>query len=109
LAEKPQDTVRELQQLVVAYAKQETVEPIKGLGKYAGFGVAGAALLGLGVVFMAIGLLRLLQDETGSTFTGAWSFVPYVIVIVVSGIIAALAWAARGKRKNKTSGARSTT
>jgi hypothetical protein len=109
LAEKPQDTVRELQALVVAYAKQETIEPIKGLGRYAGFGIAGATLLGLGVVFLAIGLLRLLQDETGTTFTGAWSFVPYVIVIAVSGIVAALVWTARGKRKAKTSAARSTT
>jgi hypothetical protein len=108
LADNPQDTVRELRVLVVEYAKQETVEPIKGLGKYAGFGIGGAALLGLGTVFFAIGLLRLLQDETGTTFTGAWSWVPYVIVIAVSILIAAIVWMLRGKRKRKASDARST-
>jgi hypothetical protein len=99
LADNPQETVRELRELVVAYAKQETVEPIKGLGRYVAFGLAGAALLGMGVVFLAIGALRALQDETGSTFTGAWSWVPYLIVVVGSAILAVIAWAARGKRK----------
>ena len=40
--------VRELRELVVAYAKQETVEPIKGLGRYVGFGLGAGILIGLG-------------------------------------------------------------
>jgi Putative Actinobacterial Holin-X, holin superfamily III len=106
LADKPQETVRELRELVVGYAKQETIEPLKGLGRYAGFGIAGAFLMGVGVVFLAIGGLRALQDETGTALTGNWSWVPYLAVVVVSGILAAIAWRARGKRK--TSGARRT-
>ena len=35
----------------------------------------------MGVVFAAVGVLRVVQQET-SAFDGNWSFVPYVIVIV---------------------------
>jgi hypothetical protein len=99
LAENPQQTIRELRELVVEYAKQETVEPLKGLGRYVGWGIAGALMLGLGVVFLAIGALRALQEETYPHLTGNWSWVPYAIVVFGSLVIAGLAWMARGKRK----------
>jgi cytochrome b subunit of formate dehydrogenase len=101
LADNPQETVRELRELVVAYAKQETVEPLKGLGRYAGWGIAGALLMCVGIAFLAIGGLRALQTQTGSTFHGNWSWAPYAIVVVGSIIIAGLVWMARGKRKTK--------
>ena len=50
MADNPQQTIRELKDLVVAYAKQETIDPIKGLGRFVGFGVGGAVLLGTGVL-----------------------------------------------------------
>ena len=74
--------VAELWELVVAYFKQETTEPLKSLGRVIGFGIAGSLAIGVGVVFVAIGGLRLLQDETDA-FHGNWSFVPYVIMIVL--------------------------
>ena len=40
--------------------------PLKSLGRVVGFGLAGRSLLGFGVVFVAVGGLRLLQDETGA-------------------------------------------
>jgi hypothetical protein len=101
LADNPQETIRELRELVVAYAKQETVEPLKGLRRYALAGIAGAFLMGLGFVFLAIGGLRALQDETSTTFTGNWSWAPYGIVVFGSGVLAGLVWSARGKRKSK--------
>lgn len=100
MADKPKDTVRELKELVVAYAKQETVEPLKGLGRYVGFGIGGALLLGVGLFFLAIGALRALQTETGTRFTGNWSWAPYAIVLVGLVVFAALAWAARGRRRS---------
>jgi hypothetical protein len=99
VADNPQETVRELQALVIAYAKQETLEPIKGLGRYVGLGLAAAVLMGTGVMFLELGALRILQDETGTTFTGNWSWAPYAIVVVASAIVAALVWYARGRRK----------
>jgi hypothetical protein len=74
--------VAELWELVVAYFKQETTGPLKSLGRVIGFGIAGSLAIGVGVVFIAVGGLRLLQHETDA-FHGNWSFVPYLIMIVL--------------------------
>ena len=50
--------------MLVAYVKQETLEPIKGLGRFALFGVLGSLLIGTGVVLLSVGILRALQTET---------------------------------------------
>jgi hypothetical protein len=81
--------VAELWELLVAYFKQETTEPLKSLGRVIAFGIAGSLAIGVGVVFIAIGGLRLLQYETDA-FHGNWSFVPYVIMIVLLLGMAAL-------------------
>jgi Putative Actinobacterial Holin-X, holin superfamily III len=95
--------VAELWELVVAYFKQETVVPLQKLGRYLGLGVAGSLLLGLGVVFLGMSGLRALQTETGDTFTGDWSWVPYLIVFVGLIVGAAISWKARGAlRKEST-------
>jgi Putative Actinobacterial Holin-X, holin superfamily III len=95
--------VAELWELVVAYFKQETVVPLQKLGRYLGLGVAGSVLLGLGVVFLGMSGLRALQTETGDTFTGDWSWVPYLIVFVGLMVGAAISWKARGAlRKEST-------
>lgn len=81
-------------QLVVDYVKQETLEPLKGLGRYMLFGVVGSVALAIGLVILAVGFLRLLQGETGTTFAGNWSWVPYVICAVAVLMVAAMAvWA----------------
>ena len=103
MADNPQQTIRELRDLVVAYAKQETVEPIKGLGKFIGFGLAGAVLMGFGIMFVAIGVLRVLQEETFPHLTGNWSWVPYAVVVVATGLLSLLFFKiaqTRAKRKS---------
>src|SRR5204862_4788182 len=50
--------LQELWQLVVAYFKQETVEPVNALGRFVGFGVAGSLMLGVGIVLIVLGGLR---------------------------------------------------
>lgn len=94
--------VAELWDLVRAYAKQETIEPVKGLGRFLAFGVAGSVLLGIGAVFVLVGLLRALQTETGSVFDGNWSWVPYLITLVVSAAIVGLAASKMAKRSRTT-------
>lgn len=93
---------QELFQLVVGYAKQETTEPIKNLGRFIKYGLAGALLGSLGAVLLLLGGLRLLQTETGDAFDGNWSFVPYVVVLIVGGAIAggALRSISRGQRRD---------
>ena len=85
------DESQEIVTLVVDYIKQETLEPVKGLGRYIVFGVAGSVALSIGLAVLAVGFLRLLQGETGSTFTGNLSWIPYVICAVLVVGIAAIA------------------
>jgi hypothetical protein len=91
----------ELWDLVRAYAKQETVEPLKGLGRSVGFGLLGALSIGTGVVLLAVAVLRALQTETGDTFDGNWSWVPYLIVLVLCSVVTVLALKGTSKRKRK--------
>jgi hypothetical protein len=83
--------VEELWSLVVAYAKQETVGPLKGLLRFVAFGLAGSLLLGLGVVLLVLGGLRALQTETDAHFTGKLSFLPYLFALVGTVVIMMLA------------------
>jgi hypothetical protein len=100
VADNPQQTIRELKELVIAYAKQETVDPLKGLGRYVAFGLAGALLLGTGVTFLAVGALRALQgDHDGPHFTGNWSWAPYAIVVIGALAIAAASWFVGTKKR----------
>lgn len=85
----------ELRDLVVAYFKQETVAPLRRLGRYLAWGVVGSFLMGTGVLLLALGLLRLLQNKTGSTFSGDWSWAPYLIVFAALLAGAAVTWTAR--------------
>jgi hypothetical protein len=81
----------ELKEMTVSYAKQETIDPIKGLGRFVGFGVGGSMLLGIGLCLLCLAALRALQTETDGTFDGFWSWAPYFITTVVIAIFAFLA------------------
>ncbi len=87
----------ELRELVVAYARQETVAPLKGLVRFVLYGVAGSAALGIGVVLLVLAGLRALQTETGSTFHGKLSWIPYLCAVGACGMVAGLAVSRVGK------------
>lgn len=90
--EKPLPTLlSELWDLVVTYAKQETVDPLRSLGRFIGFGIAGAILMVLGLALVSVGGLRVLQAETGDHLTGNLSWVPYGIVAAFCLAVAGLA------------------
>jgi len=78
-------------QLTVDYLKQETVEPLRGLGRFLYMGIAGSFFLAGGILLILIGVLRLLQTETGTALTGDWSWVPYAVVIVLGLIVIGVA------------------
>jgi hypothetical protein len=107
VADNPQQTVRELKDLVVAYAKQEAAEPLLGLKRFVAFGLAGALLIGTGVGFLAVGALRALQGNRGWLVHGNWSWVPYAVVVIGLFVIAGLVWAARSSRSKKKRSTRS--
>lgn len=81
----------ELFQLVVDYAKQETLGPVKGLARFVLLGVSGSIALSVGATVLLVALLRALQTETGSTFGGHLSWLPYVITAGAAMTLAALA------------------
>jgi Putative Actinobacterial Holin-X, holin superfamily III len=102
VAEKsPQQTIRDLKDLVVAYAKQELLDPLKGLGRYLGFGIGGAFLLGIGIFFLAMGVLRLLQTQTGRWFHDWRSFIPYLIVVAFLLLVAGFCWMSAMRKKER--------
>jgi hypothetical protein len=82
---------RDLLELVIDYAKQETLGPLKGLVRFAAFGVSGSLALSVGVVVLLVALLRALQTETGATFGGELSWLPYVITAGAALLVAGLA------------------
>lgn len=88
----------ELWDLVRAYAKQETLQPLKGLARYAAFGLAGSLLLGTGVVLLVLAVLRVLQGQTGEAFDGNWSFAPYLLTLVLCVAVIGAALSALRKK-----------
>jgi hypothetical protein len=91
----------DLKDLTVSYAKQETVDPIKGLARYVGLGVAGSLCVGMGVILLALGGLRALQTQTGTAFTGNLSWLPYVITLVFLAVVIAAAVYAISKESRR--------
>jgi hypothetical protein len=90
-------------QLTVDYLKQEVVEPLRGLGRFLYMGIAGSFFLAFGLLLILLGVLRLLQTETGTALNGDWSWVPYAVVVVlgvaVIGVAALRIQAGPGQRK----------
>jgi len=79
-------------QLVVDYVKQETVDPIRALGKFLAYGTVGAFSMGLGVLFLLVAVLRALQEET-SVFHGNLSWIPYFLVLIFAlGVLVFGGW-----------------
>ena len=95
---REQPSVGGLVQMVKDYARQETVGPIKGAGRWAAFGGIGAVLMGVATILLMLGVLRLLQTETDA-FAGQWmSLIPYCVALIVALVVIAIA-ASRITRK----------
>lgn len=70
------------------YLLQETVEPAKKLGRYAGYAIGAAAAFALGALFLAIAgarlIIRVLPDGP------YWQGLGYVLAATALGIVAAV-------------------
>ena len=82
----------DLVDLVVSYARQETIGPLRGAGRWILWGLVSMAFVSVGMVLLALGGLRLIQDVSGSAFSGAFSWVPYAMTVVVAGAVVAVAF-----------------
>ncbi len=79
---------RDTTTLVRDYLVQETVDPLRTLGRCVACGHARLVLRRHGDLMLLVALLRLLQDETGA-FDGNLSWIPYLIVTVVAAVVIA--------------------
>jgi hypothetical protein len=97
------EVAADLWALTKEYARQETIDPVKDLGRYLGWGVAGAVLFGFGFVMLLLAALRALQTQTGDLFEGDRSFYPYIIVIIlaVGAIVIAVTRIQRNAKRNR--------
>jgi uncharacterized protein YacL len=85
---KPVQHVNDLKELVVGYAKQETVAPLKSLGRYVQRAALAMILCGIGFVFGLLAILRGLQSIDALDGNGITSIVPYVVTILIGCVVA---------------------
>lgn len=86
------DLVREFTEMSKEYLLQETVEPAKRLGRYAGFSIAAGLAFAIAALFLAIaslrGILTLLPEGPN------WQALGYALtaigLVLVAGIIVGL-------------------
>jgi hypothetical protein len=91
------EIAQDLWDLLVAYARQETIDPLRNIGRYLAYGLGGMIVITLGVFMIGLSALRALQTQTGEVFTGFWSWVPYLLVALVLGGLVAVAVSRIGK------------
>lgn len=76
-------SIGEVVEYVKTYAKQETIGPLRGAGRWLGFGAAGAVLVGIGLLLVVIGVLRLIQTEWDRLARGSLSWIPYLVALIL--------------------------
>lgn len=77
-------SVGEVVDFVKAYAKQETLDPLKGAGRWLAYGAAAALSMGLGLMLVLLGLLRLVQTEVDRLARGSLSWAAYFVTLIVT-------------------------
>jgi cytochrome c biogenesis protein CcdA len=86
-ARGPVGQVEELFTSVKEYARQETLEPLRGAVRWVGVGSVAALSLGIALVFVSLGILRFSQDMGGTVLDGSWSFVHYFVTLCIVAIL----------------------
>jgi len=80
--------VREFVDLSKDYMRQETLEPAKQLGRFAGVGLIAAAAFTLGALFLSVAGVRLVRDLLPDGPN--WSALGYLVTAIVLGLVAAV-------------------
>lgn len=86
----------ETYELVRDYAKQETVGPLKGAGRWLAFGLLAAFFMSVGIVILLLAVLRLAQDLILHVWwpeqADGLSFLPYVVTLLVGIATSSVVW-----------------
>ena len=86
-AELP-ELIREFTDMSKEYLRQETLEPAKELGRYAGFAVGAAISFAVGAVLLSIAGVRLIIDALPEGPN--WSALGYGIAVLVLALLSGL-------------------
>ena len=73
--------IREFIELARAYLIQETIEPAKKLGHFAGFSFGATALWSIALILLSVAGLRALYDALPDS--PYWEGLAYLIVVIV--------------------------
>jgi hypothetical protein len=100
--------VKDLASMAISYAKQETIAPLKGLGRYAAAGFASAFCFAAGLFMIALGALRGIQAWSGADdakqegrFSGHLTWIPYVLAILIClALLGLIGYAAKRATKS---------
>lgn len=89
-AELP-DLVKEFAEMSKEYVLQETVEPAKQLGRYAGYSMGAALAFALGTLFLTIAGLRWIADALpeGPNYQALAYLIVVLGLAIIAGIIVA--------------------
>jgi hypothetical protein len=82
------ELIKEFTDMSKEYLRQETLDPAKELGRYAGFAIGAAVCFAIGAVLLSVAGVRLIVDAlpTGPN----WSALGYLIATVVIAVMSAL-------------------
>lgn len=73
----PENAVEELYRLTKTYLRQETVDPLRSLGRRVGYGLLGSLCVAVGAIFLGSAILRFLPRHIGATSRGFLSSLAY--------------------------------
>jgi uncharacterized membrane protein YidH (DUF202 family) len=86
------EDAEEIGAVALRYVKEETLQPLKDMGRFALYGALGSVFVGFGVVLLLLGALRFFQEQF-AVFRGTLSWIPYFIVAALAVVVLALtAW-----------------
>ena len=84
-----QRDLEEIRDIAVRYIKDETLQPVKDMGRFAAFGALGSLFVGFGTVLILLGVLRFLQEQF-PVLDGSLSWIPYLTVVVLAAAVIGL-------------------
>lgn len=86
------DLVREFTDLSKEYLRQETVEPARQLGRYAGIAVGAALCFAIGAVLLSIAGMRIIIGALpdGPNWSALGYLLATVVLVILSGLLVKL-------------------
>lgn len=87
-----QRDLEEIRTLALRYIKDETIKPVKDMGRFVAYGAIGSLFVGFGTLLLLVGAMRFMQEQF-KVLDGTLSWIPYLVVVVLAtSVIALVLW-----------------